>query len=292
MSYRKKHYLYHRSSLHSTHSYNSTNHLIDDKYKNANPELFEFGLTEYDLTSVKKEYELWEEELRQKKIVAKQVDDIKTKKGCIIDTLIALPISIGCVAAIFYNDFSFGAAFVYLLLIFPGILFFTTIGHGLALRISNNRNPSKEDPVIFPLQNKLDNISLYEKALKEYEYWQNRKKEDFWRQMSGRAFEHAINDLFIRHGYKTELCHAGGDGGIDIMAKKNNEQYAIQCKAHTNKISPSIARDLLGTVSANRLDGGYLITLNGGTVGTIDFCKKNKLVLWELKDILEFQNNY
>jgi restriction system protein len=109
--------------------------------------------------------------------------------------------------------------------------------------------------------------------------------------MSGRNFEISVAKLFKRAGFEVEICKQGGDGGVDLLLKKDGDISCVQCKAHNNKISPSVARDLLGTMLSLQAIQGYLVTFFGGTQGTIDFCKKNNLILWDIEDILKFQDS-
>ena len=134
-------------------------------------------------------------------------------------------------------------------------------------------------------------ILLYEKHVKEYNEHQFRKKVDFWDKLSGRGFEIEVANLFGKQGYKSTICKQGGDGGVDIELKKGDSLIAVQCKAHHNKISPGVARDLLGTVVAGGYSAGYLVTLNGGTEGTIKFCKDTGITLLDKYDLIDMHNS-
>ena len=49
--------------------------------------------------------------------------------------------------------------------------------------------------------------------------------------MEGHDFEHAVADLLRHNGYReVRATQASGDYGIDILARRKNVRYAIQCK--------------------------------------------------------------
>lgn len=287
------HRSYHRRHI----SQQNKSSFVDTKYKINAPSLDEFGLTKTDITNVKLEYEEWKKvsTYNGHLIGSKEANDAKSEKLFITIVKIVAPLCsiFGIVCGIIEME-SFGTVIGYAVM-FPilgtvGVSMWTFLIAKIIIKIASKAKNDNKVPKKFLLQDKLDKITAFENAIKDHEYWQNLKKEDYWRAMNGRNFEHEINDLFIRHGYKTKLCKGGGDGGVDIIAVKDKNRIAIQCKAHASKISPSVARDLLGTISANGFNKGYLITLNGGTNGTIAFCKNNGLVLWDIKDILRFQH--
>ena len=145
-----------------------------------------------------------------------------------------------------------------------------------------------------PYDNKsvYERIKKYDRALYEYNWWQNRKKVEFWFSLNGREFEIEIANIFRKLGYSARVCKQGGDKGIDInLSKLDGTREIVQCKAHKNKISPSVARDLYGTMTANNIDKAYLVTLNGATSGTIDFCRRHNIEVWDVVDIIKHQDN-
>jgi len=139
----------------------------------------------------------------------------------------------------------------------------------------------------FDIQKELDD---YQIKLKEYQAYILRTQKEFWYSLDGHAFEQEIAKIFRKEGFVAKVSKVGADGGIDIIVSKNNKRYAVQCKAHTSKISESVARDLYGVLHSRNFDGGYLITLNGTSSKTKEFCKKNKdkpIIIWTIYDILK-----
>lgn len=139
----------------------------------------------------------------------------------------------------------------------------------------------------FKIQKELNDYHVESKKYQEYCL---RTQKEFWYSLDGHAFEQEIAKIFRKEGFEARVSKVGADGGVDIIVSKNNKRYAVQCKAHTSKISESVARDLYGVLHSRNFDGGYLITLNGTSSKTKEFCKKNKdkpITIWTISDILK-----
>lgn len=137
------------------------------------------------------------------------------------------------------------------------------------------------------------NYYKYKKAYSEYLYSKRLNEKNYWLSLSGRSFEIELANLFSSKGFVVSITKQGGDGGIDLVLRNKDNNYVIgvQCKAHNSKISPHVARDLLGTINSFKFNKGYLITLEGGTLGTIEFCKKNNITIWDVNDIVSFKTD-
>ena len=56
-------------------------------------------------------------------------------------------------------------------------------------------------------------------------------------QMEGHDFEYAIADLLRHNGYRdVQVTQGSGDYGIDILARRKNVKYAIQCKRYKKPV--------------------------------------------------------
>ena len=133
-------------------------------------------------------------------------------------------------------------------------------------------------------------LENYEIDLKQYDIYCKKLEKEYWYHLDGHQFEKEVAQIFRKEGFDTKVSRIGADGGIDIIISKNNKRYAVQCKAHASKISESVARDLYGVLHAKKFDGGYLVTLNGASSKTKEFCRKNRdkpIIIWTIKDILE-----
>lgn len=79
---------------------------------------------------------------------------------------------------------------------------------------------------------------------------------------SWREFEMLIGEIFRQKGFTvTELGGSGADGGVDLVLKKNNETYFVQCKQwKAYKVGVQIIRELYGVMAAKGAVGGYVVT--------------------------------
>ena len=68
-------------------------------------------------------------------------------------------------------------------------------------------------------------------------------------QMEGHDFEYAIADLLRHNGYRdVQVTQGSGDYGIDILARRKNVKYAIQCKRYKKPVGVKAVQEAgLGT---------------------------------------------
>lgn len=237
------------------------NYCPPSTYKNKMPTEEEFGVQDIDIDQIEKE----------RNIFMKKKEKYETLMGAsfIFGCLPALIVSslVGLLFELSDNAYMwlFSASWLFLIVFF-GIM------------------SSKK----YPNEKTYEKAKKYTQARSQYYWWQERKKKDFWIKLDGRKFEIEIARIFKKLGYKTKICKQGGDEGVDLEIEKEGVLEIVQCKAHKAKVSPSVARDLLGTMLNKKVNHSYLVTLNGGTTGTIDFCKKNNITLWDIDDIIRY----
>lgn len=131
----------------------------------------------------------------------------------------------------------------------------------------------------------------YEEQLSYFEYWQRKKKKDYWNKMTGYAFELSVANLFRSIGYAANVSNRGGDGGVDIILTKNDRKIAVQCKRYKSSVGPHVIRDLWGTMQYLGFDEGCIITTTGFTLGVKEFAKDKRIYLIDLNDILKATND-
>ncbi|MGI3130273.1 restriction endonuclease [Halopseudomonas pachastrellae] len=80
--------------------------------------------------------------------------------------------------------------------------------------------------------------------------------------LSWQQFEHLIGEAFRRKGYSiTETGGQGADGGVDLILRKNNEKYLVQCKHWRSlKVGVPVVREFFGAMAAESAAGGYVVT--------------------------------
>lgn len=62
--------------------------------------------------------------------------------------------------------------------------------------------------------------------------------------MTGVEFENYVEALLRRDGYKTETTATSGDYGVDLVAIKDGQRIAIQCKRYTKNIDQAAVREV------------------------------------------------
>lgn len=99
--------------------------------------------------------------------------------------------------------------------------------------------------------------------------------------MSWREFELLVGEAFRRQGYKvTEQGGARPDGGVDLVLRKGNETFLVQCKQwKAFKVSVDIVRDLYGAMAARGAAGGFVVTSGRFTTAATEFAKGRNVKL-------------
>lgn len=80
--------------------------------------------------------------------------------------------------------------------------------------------------------------------------------------MSWREFEMLVGEAFRLQGYEVRE-HGGArpDGGIDLVLRKGNESFLVQCKQwRALKVGVDVVRELYGVMAAQGAAGGFLVT--------------------------------
>ena len=122
------------------------------------------------------------------------------------------------------------------------------------------------------------------------------RTEDEWRQMSDRDFEFEIGKVYSRHGYQTHVTKRSGDGGVDVIAKKDNETIYIQCKHYapnTHLGAPEL-QAFWGCCSGNGISKGVMVCTSSLTKDARAFANKlkGKLVIVGMKELMELDKTY
>jgi len=157
-----------------------------------------------------------------------------------------------------------------------GYLFLMLLGYALILivikRIKRNRR-----------------VKLGQNWRTEQELLQN------LRNLTPTEFEKYIADLFTQLGFKTEAVGKAYDGGIDVIAIRDNITSYIQCKKFiTREVSVGAVRDFYGALANKVANGkGYFITTNKFTLEAQKFAEDKPIELidgFRLIDYIKLAN--
>ncbi len=118
-----------------------------------------------------------------------------------------------------------------------------------------------------------------ERVWREAERARRRKLSDHWMSLSGPEFERELGTLYRHLGYRVESTPSSGDGGIDLVLRKNGKTTVVQCKSHQAPVGPAIARELLGSLVASGADDAILACTGGFTQGVRKFVRGKPITL-------------
>ena len=122
------------------------------------------------------------------------------------------------------------------------------------------------------------------------------RTEEEWRQMTDREFEFEIGKVYSRLGYQTKVTKRSGDGGVDVIATRNNETVYIQCKHYgenTHLGSPEL-QAFWGCCSGNGISKGVMVCTSSLTKDAQAFANKLKgnLEIVGMKELMELDKTY
>lgn len=118
----------------------------------------------------------------------------------------------------------------------------------------------------------------------------NRQLLNELRSLKPFEFEEYIANLFNKLGFIAEKVGGSYDGGVDVIATKNNIKYYIQCKKFiTSQVSVGSVRDFYGALVDRIASGkGYFITTNKFTLEAEKFAEDKPIELIDGHRLIEY----
>lgn len=118
--------------------------------------------------------------------------------------------------------------------------------------------------------------------------------------LTSRQFEEMVAELMINRGYQVDLTKATRDGGKDLIIANHtdigNFLYYVECKkyAPNNPIGVNLVRELAGTISADRVTAGIMITSSYYSPDAIQFSEnfRHQISLVDFIKLKEWIKNY
>jgi len=94
-------------------------------------------------------------------------------------------------------------------------------------------------------------------------------------------FELMVGEAFRQRGFHVmETGGGGADGGIDLLLRKGQETFPVQCKHwRATKVSVSVVRELYGVMATLGAAGGFVVTSGDFTEDARDFAKGRHIEL-------------
>lgn len=99
--------------------------------------------------------------------------------------------------------------------------------------------------------------------------------------MTWREFEMLVGEAFRLQGYQVvETGGNGADGGVDLVLRKNNEKFFVQCKQwKAYKVGVEVVRELYGVMAAHGAAGGFVVTSGRFTDAATEFAQGRNMKL-------------
>lgn len=115
----------------------------------------------------------------------------------------------------------------------------------------------------------------------------NWQQQAWWWTLDGWQFEYEVARVFRLNGFKATVTKGSGDGGVDIILKKDDYCAIVQCKHRQYPLSPEPVRALWGIKDDWGADEVIMVASSGLTSASFEFVrnKPNYKVL-NLNDII------
>ena len=98
-------------------------------------------------------------------------------------------------------------------------------------------------------------------------------------EMSGIEFENYVEALFQAEGYRTETTPRSGDYGVDIIASKNKQRIAVQCKRYKKTLDQTPVREVYAGMSKHGCTIAMVVTNRGFTKHAVELARSVGCIL-------------
>ena len=141
-------------------------------------------------------------------------------------------------------------------------------------------------------QKYFDAYSNYQKEKQIYELRVAKRHGEYWRSLSGTAFEKELGKLFSLMGYSVDYTPSTSDGGVDLCLRKDGKLTIVQCKAHNKRIPISVARELCASIVDFRANDAIIACFEGVTKPVEVYIANKPITVLHLGDIIALQNQH
>lgn len=107
-------------------------------------------------------------------------------------------------------------------------------------------------------------------------------------QMKGPEFEEFVASVLKAIGYeKVKVSGTAGDQGVDVLARKDGETYAIQCKRYGNKLDNTPVQEIYAGAQHYNSDKAAVMTNNYFTDGAKQLARSTGVILWDRDELMK-----
>jgi hypothetical protein len=135
-------------------------------------------------------------------------------------------------------------------------------------------------------------LYAYYKSKGAYDARVAKRRVEYWRSLSGKAFERELGQSYSRMGYRVTFTPTMADGGVDLVLRKDGRKTVVQCKTHAKRISISVARELVASMKDFGADAGIIACLEGVTQPVKEYVKGKQVEVLTVYEIVALQATY
>lgn len=110
--------------------------------------------------------------------------------------------------------------------------------------------------------------------------------------MDGIQFEYYIQKLLINEGYSAIVTKGSNDFGVDIIAVRGNDKYAVQVKRYSGNVSRKAISDAVGGKNIYQCNKAMVVTNSYFTKSAIELAKSNSCILIDRNQLARWIINY
>ncbi len=118
-------------------------------------------------------------------------------------------------------------------------------------------------------------------------WFHNAKGMENIAEMTPLQFEIFVSEVYARLGYNTQLTPRSGDDGIDVIAKKNGNIYAIQVKKTAKPTGSPVIQTLSGSMVHIGARYGICVSASGFTPDAKRFAYGKNISLVSGQDLAD-----
>lgn len=98
--------------------------------------------------------------------------------------------------------------------------------------------------------------------------------------MDGKKYEYKVAGYLRRRGFrKVRVTKASNDYGVDVIAYKRRQKYAVQCKFYSKPVGVHAVQQVVGGMRYYDCDRAIVVTNNTFTRQAVELAQKNEVIL-------------
>ncbi len=107
-------------------------------------------------------------------------------------------------------------------------------------------------------------------------------------ELTGYEYEHKGTKFLKDKGFSiVEVTQGSGDYGVDIIAKKDGERYAVQCKYYSSPVGIKAVQEVYAGMNYYHCTKAIVMTNSTFTDAAKELAKSNGVILWPKKRIVK-----